>query len=102
MDEPQGLANTTIGVVATNATLTKAEATKIAQMAQDGLARAIYPAHTPGDGDAIFSLATGSFSGDVSVSRIGALGADVMAEAILRAVRAATSLPGIPAARDMN
>ena len=102
LDEPQGLANTTIGVVATNATLTKAQATKVAQMAQDGLARAIYPAHTPGDGDTVFSLATGSFAGEASVSRIGALGADVMAEAILRAVRAATSLPGIPAARDMG
>ena len=51
--------NTTIGVVATNARLTKAQATKIAQMAHDGLARAIYPAHTMGDGDAIFALATG-------------------------------------------
>ena len=100
--EAQSGANTTIGVVATNATLTKAEATKVAQMAQDGLARAIYPAHTPGDGDTVFSLATGTFSGDASVSRIGALAADVTAEAILRAVRAATGIPGIPAARDLN
>lgn len=102
LNEPQSGANTTIGVVATNATLTKAEATKVAQMAQDGLARTIYPAHTPGDGDTVFSLATGTFSGDAPVSRIGALAADVMAEAIVRAVRAATGIPGIPAASDMS
>ena len=102
LNEPQRGANTTIGVVATSATLTKAEATKVAQMAQDGLARTIYPAHTPGDGDTVFSLAMGTFSGDASVSRIGALAADVMAEAIVRAVRAATGIPGIPAASDMS
>jgi L-aminopeptidase/D-esterase-like protein len=92
--------NTTIGVVATNARLTKVQATKVAQMAHDGLARAIYPAHTMGDGDTIFALATGRIEhGDVS--RIGALAADAMAEAIVRAVRAATGLPGYPAARDL-
>ena len=101
-NEPQSGANTTIGVVATNATLTKAEATKVAQMAQDGLARTIYPAHTPGDGDTVFSLAMGTFSEAASLSTIGALAADVMAEAILRAVRAATGIPGIPAASDLN
>ena len=99
---PQGGANTTIGVVATNATLTKPEATKVAQMAQDGLARTIYPAHTPSDGDTVFSLAVGTFSGSASVSTIGALAADVMAEAIVRAVRAATGLPGLPAAGDIS
>lgn len=102
LDEPDSGINTTIGVVATNATLTKAEATKVAQMAQDGLARATYPAHTPGDGDTVFSLATGTLSGAAPVSRIGALAADVMAEAIVRAVRAATGIPGIPAASDLN
>ena len=99
---PQGGANTTIGVVATNATLTKPEATKVAQMAQDGLARTIYPAHTPSDGDTVFSLAVGTFSGSASVSTIGALAADVMAEAIVRAVRAATGLPELPAAGDIS
>jgi L-aminopeptidase/D-esterase-like protein len=99
---PQGGANTTIGVVATNATLTKPEATKVAQMAQDGLARTIYPAHTPSDGDMVFSLAVGTFSGSASVSTIGALAADVMAEAIVRAVRAATGIPGLPAAGDIS
>ena len=93
--------NTTIGVIATNARLTKVQATKVAQMAHDGLARAIYPAHTMGDGDAIFALATGSIEG-ADVSRVGALAADVMAEAIVRAVRHATSIPGYPAAGDIQ
>jgi L-aminopeptidase/D-esterase-like protein len=95
-------ANTTIGVVATNATLTKAEATKIAQMAQDGLARAIYPAHTMGDGDTVFSLATGRLEGPANVTLIGALAADVMAQAILRAVRLAEGLPGIPSVSELG
>ncbi len=97
--------NTTLGVIATNARLTKAAATKVAQMAHDGYARAIAPIHTPVDGDTIFALATGDLPGDVpndEVGRIGALAADVMAEAIVRAVRQATSLPGIPAARDLR
>jgi L-aminopeptidase/D-esterase-like protein len=98
-DEP--LQNTTIGVVATNATLTKAQATKVAQMAHDGLARAIVPAHTTGDGDAIFALATGVRPA-ASVDTIGALAAEAMSEAIVRAVRAATSIPGYPAARDLR
>lgn len=93
--------NTTIGVIATNARLTKAQATKVAQMAHDGLARAIYPAHTMGDGDAIFALATGGIDHS-DVSRIGALAADAMAEAIVRAVRKAESIPGFPAAKDMR
>jgi L-aminopeptidase/D-esterase-like protein len=94
--------NTTIGIVSTNATLTKAEATKVAQMAQDGFARTIYPAHTPGDGDTVFSLATGTWEGDANIFVIGALGADVMAEAILRAIRMAEGLPGIPAASELG
>ena len=96
--------NTTIGVVATNARLTKVQAAKVAQMAHDGIARTVYPAHTMADGDAIFALATGT-SGDATssdVTRIGALAADAMAEAILRAVRAAEGLPGYPAARDIK
>jgi len=95
-------ANTTIGVVATNATLTKAQATKVAQMAQDGLARAIYPAHTTRDGDTVFSLATGRLDAPADVTLIGALAADVMAEAILRAVRLAEGLPGIPSVSDLG
>jgi L-aminopeptidase/D-esterase-like protein len=96
--------NTAIGVVATSARLTKVQATKVAQMAHDGIARAVYPAHTMADGDTIFALATGTQGDAVSgdVTRIGALGAEMMTEAILRAVRAAESIPGFPAARDIH
>lgn len=89
-------ANTVIGVIATNAKLTKAQATKVAQMAQDGVARTIRPAHTMLDGDVIFALATGTKGADVS--SVGAFAAEVMAEAIPRAVRmaaAAGNLPGL-------
>ena len=94
--------NTTIGVVATNATLTKTQATKIAQMAQDGLARAIWPSHTPFDGDTIFALSTGARAGEPDVLTIGALAADAVAEAVLRAVRAAKGIPGYPAAAELG
>jgi L-aminopeptidase/D-esterase-like protein len=94
--------NTTLGVVATNATLTKVQATKIAEMAHDGYARALYPSHTMGDGDTIFALATGVKSGDANVSQIGALAAQVIAEAIVRAATRATGIPGYPAARDIK
>lgn len=94
--------NTTLGLVATNAKLTKAQARKIADMAHDGFARAIVPAHTMNDGDTIFAIGTGDFAGETNVSTIGALGADVMAQAILRAVREATSLPGYPSVRDLG
>jgi L-aminopeptidase/D-esterase-like protein len=99
---PAPLEHTTIAVVATNAVLTKTQATKVAQMAHDGLARAVVPAHTSGDGDAIFALATGTRSGPADLDTIGALAADVLAEAIVRAVRAATGIPGFPAARDLR
>jgi L-aminopeptidase/D-esterase-like protein len=94
--------NTTIGVVATNAALTKAEATKMAQMAHDGYARAISPVHTPGDGDTIFALATGTLGGEANASLVGALAAEVMADAIVRAATQATGLPGIPSVRDVR
>jgi L-aminopeptidase/D-esterase-like protein len=88
--------NTVIGVIATNAKLTKAEATKVAQMAQDGLAQTIRPAHTMYDGDTIFALAAGEQPAGVSL--VGAFAAEVMAEAILRSVKMAKSagrLPGL-------
>ena len=91
--------NTTIGVVATNARLTKAQATKVAQMAHDGLARAIAPAHTPADGDTIFALATGASGGEADVFTVGALAAEVMADAIVRAALTSAGLPEYPAAR---
>ena len=86
--------NTVIGVVATNARLTKTQATKVAQMAQDGLAQAIRPAHTMFDGDTIFAVATGEKKADVST--IGAFAAEVMAEAIVRAVKMAKPAGGLP------
>ena len=94
--------NTTLGVVATNATLTKTQLTKVAEMAHDGFARAIFPSHTMGDGDTIFALATGAQSAPADVSRVGALAAQVVADAIVRAARQATSIPGYPAARDLK
>ena len=94
--------NTTLGVVATSATLTKTQATLVARMAHDGFARAIVPVHTPSDGDAIFALATGRTPADVDVGLIGALAADVTAQAVVNAVRHAESLPALPAARSLR
>lgn len=88
--------NTVIGVVATNARLDKAQANKVAQMAQDGVARAVRPAHTMLDGDTIFALSTGERSADVNI--VGAYAAEVFAEAIVRAVRAALPVGDLPAA----
>jgi len=90
--------NTAIGVVATNARLDKEEANKVAQMAHDGLARVIRPAHTMLDGDTIFALATGDKAVDVNI--VGAYAAEAVAQAILNGVRAAVSVAGCPAAHD--
>jgi L-aminopeptidase/D-esterase-like protein len=94
--------NTTLGIVATNVVLTKTEATKVAQMAHDGYARAISPVHTPSDGDTVFALATGVKPGTADVGRIGSLAAEVVADAIVRAARQAQGIPGYPAARDLK
>jgi len=94
--------NTTLGVVATNARLTKAETNRVALMADAGTARAVTPAHTTADGDTVFALATGRWTGGADVSVIGALAADVLAEAIVRAVTQATAVAGIPARRDLK
>jgi L-aminopeptidase/D-esterase-like protein len=94
--------NTTIAVVATNARLDKAQATRMALMADDGMARAIVPSHTTGDGDTVFALATGRFTGNVNLTMIGALAADALAEAIVRAAVLAEGSGGLPAARDMG
>ena len=90
--------NTGLAVVATNAKFNKAQVTKVAQMAQDGLARTIRPAHTMMDGDTGFALATGQRRADVST--VGAYAAEVLAQAILRAVRAAKPAGGLPAAAE--
>jgi L-aminopeptidase/D-esterase-like protein len=92
--QPADQSNTVIGAVATNAKLTKVQATKVAQMAQDGLAQAIRPAHTMFDGDTIFALATGEVDADVSM--VGAFAAEVVAQAIVRAAKMAESAGGLP------
>lgn len=99
---PREMENTTIGVVATNARLTKAQALRVAIMAQDGLARAIYPSHTPGDGDTLFVLATGGLDGAANVSRVGSLGAEAVSDAILNAVLKAKGLPNFPSVTDIK
>lgn len=84
--------HTTIGIVATNAILTKPMATRMAMMAHDGYSRAICPAHTAGEGDAIFSLTMGQVESDVNI--VGAMAADAMARAIAKAIRTAKSAYG--------
>ena len=74
----------------------------MAMMAHDGYARAISPAHLPSDGDLIFSLATGTYEGQTSLTLVGALAAEAMADAIVRAATQATSLPGYPAVSDLE
>ncbi len=92
--------NTTIGVVATNAALSKAEATRLAVMAQDGIARAIRPVHTPFDGDTIFTLSTEQVKlpepRPLNLARIGAIAADCVARAVARGIYHADSLSGFP------
>jgi L-aminopeptidase/D-esterase-like protein len=94
--------NSTIGVIATNAKLTKAQASYLAQLTDDGYARAIWPIHTMVDGDTVFAIATGSKPGDPDMIAIGALAADVMATAVIRAATQATGLPSLPAVRDLK
>jgi L-aminopeptidase/D-esterase-like protein len=91
--------NTVIGIVATNAKLSKEAVNKVAQMAHDGLARAVRPAHLMFDGDTIFSLATGTTEADVNL--VGAWAAEVSAAAIRDAVLNAETVAGVPAARSL-
>jgi L-aminopeptidase/D-esterase-like protein len=93
---------TTIGVVATDAMLDKAQCRKLAGMAHDGLARCINPIHTPIDGDTLFALATGTSGKVGNLTLIGALAAEVTARAVISAIHHATGLPGLPAARDLG
>jgi L-aminopeptidase/D-esterase-like protein len=94
-----GPRHTTIGVVTTNARLTKIEAAKVASLAMVGFGRALSPPHTAFDGDSLFVLSVGNVLFDLT--RVGVLAADAVARAIARGVRAATSLRDIPAARDL-
>jgi L-aminopeptidase/D-esterase-like protein len=94
--------STTIGVVATNAALTKVDATRVAQMAHDGLARTIRPVHTPWDGDTLFALSTGGMRVEEGALVVGTLAAEVVGRAVVRAVRAAVGWGGLPAASEIG
>lgn len=91
--------NTTIGVIATNAKLSKAGATKVAMMAQDGYARTISPAHTMFDGDTVFCMATGEVEAGVNV--VGVIAAEVMARAIVKAIKNTESLFKLKSYKDL-
>jgi len=93
---------TTIGAVATDAKLDKAQCAKVAQMAHDGLARTINPVHTMSDGDTLFALATGKTGQAGNVTLIGALAAEALAQAVVRAVSMAKGIAGLPSAADMK
>jgi L-aminopeptidase/D-esterase-like protein len=94
------LHSTTLAVVATNARFNKTAMTKIAMMASTGAARAINPYHTNGDGDSTFAVSTNKVSSDLGTSVIGALAAELVSEAVLRAVKAARSIEGWPCCND--
>lgn len=93
---------TTLSVVATNLRIDKTRLTKLAMMANTGASRAIRPYHTDGDGDQVLTVATGAIGRDVSLTTVGAIAADLVADAIVRAVRAATSVDGWLSARDLG
>src|SRR5665647_2145031 len=94
--------STTLAVVATDAELTKPQAAKVAQMAHDGLARAIDPVHTMLYGDTVFALATGRAERAADVTAVGSAAATVLATAVLAAVRKATGLAGVPAISELG
>jgi L-aminopeptidase/D-esterase-like protein len=93
---------TTLSIVATNVSLTKTELTKLAMMANTGAARAINPYHTQGDGDQMFAVSVGSLKPDFSLTALGAVAADLVADTIVRAARVATGVEGWPATRDLE
>lgn len=92
--------NTMLGVVATNARMTKLQLARVARMAATGIARAVRPAHMLYDGDIVFALATGK-GPEADENMVGAMGADVLGRSIANAALAAESVPGFPAARDL-
>ncbi len=94
--------NTTLGLVVTNAPLTKSQASLVARLAHDGYARAIYPVHTSYDGDIVFTAATGSYGGKFDLVTLGAAAQEVVSMAIVRAVTRASGLEGLPSAKDLG
>lgn len=99
VDHPLGA--TTLCVVATNVALSKARLTKLAMMANTGASRAINPYHTDGDGDQVYAISTGTLEAKIPLTTIGAIAAELAADAILRAVRTATGVEGWKAVRDL-
>lgn len=87
--------NTTIGIVATNAKLTKVQCKKISQMAHDGYAKSIFPIHTPHDGDAIFTMSTGKIQVDSDITLLGSLAAEVVEKSIINAIKNAKNIKNI-------
>ncbi|MCY4651979.1 MAG: P1 family peptidase [Dehalococcoidia bacterium] len=100
--QPRAGQNTTIGVVATNASLTKSQASKLADVSHDGLAMAVRPAHLMSDGDTMFALATGSHEADANMNRLCAAAALCTSRAIVRAIRKATGLGGVKAVSELK
>jgi L-aminopeptidase/D-esterase-like protein len=98
--EARPIENTSLAVVGTNARLTKAQVKRVAMMAQDGLARSIFPVHTLFDGDSVFALASGDVQAEPSI--VGAWAADAVAEAVRRAVLIAEGAGGIPAVQELR
>ena len=96
------MTNTTIGVVATDAPLTREEANYLAMASHDGLALTIRPCHTMYDGDTMFALSTGRLPGQVDVSLLGVAAVEVTAQAVLRAVQTPSGLGGFPAVSELN
>ena len=99
---PAGPVNTTIGLVATDAELTKEDANYLARVSHDGLALAIRPCHTVRDGDTMFALSTGHSKSPVDMTTLGAAAVEVTSQAILRAVQQATGLGGIPSINELS
>ena len=100
-ESPTGPVNTTIGVVATDARLNREEANYLARVSHDGLAMTIRPCHTIRDGDTMFAMATGESGVGADLTSLGAAAVEVTGRAILRAVRLATGLGGIPSVSEL-
>ena len=101
-DAAPPLTNTTIGLVATDAALTKEDANYLAGVSHDGLALTIRPCHTDRDGDTMFAMATGRAQGTVDLTALGTAAVEVTAAAVLRAINAATGLGGVPAIGELD
>ena len=99
---PAGPVNTTIGLVATDAQISKEDANYLARVSHDGLALSIRPCHTVRDGDTMFALATGHNQSPADLTALGAAAVEATAQAVLRAVRQATGLGGIPAIGELE